>query len=257
MPLKCEGAFCVCVCVHACAHTCMCISVHTPVHTCIKFHFQFGTTAEDTLKMFKKQNKSSQQHSPLSPCQKTATQCVPVQSVYWSYSVTWMELFIMNSFCTEKLWTNIGGPSRKFPNISRKNFSVLPWSYSALSPSKYSPLLCMHRCQHFFNVLKHSWKAVLGILCKCASEFVLIGSVDSKWQPFSVELSFGNRKKSAGARSGEYGGCGRTVIACLAKKSRKRYDECEGVLSCWSIHRFSRHASGLFFFSWLPHEDVA
>jgi hypothetical protein len=79
----------------------------------------------------------------------------------------------------------------------------------------------MHRCQRFFNVLEHSWKAVLGMLRKCASEFVLIASVDSKRRPFSVDLSFGNRKKSAVARSGEYGGCGRTVVACLAKNSRQ------------------------------------
>ena len=72
-------------------------------------------------------------------------------------------------------------------------------------------------------------------------------STDSKPRPFSADLSFGNRKKSAGARSGEYGGCGRTVVACLAKKSRTRNDECESTLSCWSIHRFSHHASGLFF----------
>ena len=98
-----------------------------------------------------------------------------------------------------------------------------------------------------FNVLKHSWKAVLGMLRKCASDFVLIASIDSKRRPFSVDLSFGNRKKSAGARSGEYGGCGRTVVACLYKKSRTKNDECEWVLSRWSIHRFSRHASGLFF----------
>jgi len=68
----------------------------------------------------------------------------------------------------------IWGLSGKFPNTSRKNFPVLRWSYSGLSPWTYSPLLCMHRCQHFFNVLKHSWKAFLGMLCKCASEFVLL-----------------------------------------------------------------------------------
>ena len=59
------------------------------------------------------------------------------------------------------------------------------------------------------------------MLHKCASDFVLIASIDSKRRPFSVDLSFGNRKKSAGARPGEYGGCGRTVVACLAKKSRQ------------------------------------
>ena len=117
---------------------------------------------------------------------------------------------------------------------------------SYLEASKYSPLLCMHRCQCFFNVLKHSWKDVLGMLRKCASEFSLIASVDSKQRPFSVDLRFGNRNMSAGVRSGEYGGCGRTVVTCLAKRSQTRNDECEGALSCWSIHRFSRHASGLF-----------
>ena len=62
----------------------------------------------------------------------------------------------------------------------------------------------MHRFQRFFNVPKHSWKAFLGMLHKCASKFVLIASIDSKRWPFSVDLSFGNRKKSAGTRSGEY-----------------------------------------------------
>jgi len=79
----------------------------------------------------------------------------------------------------------------------------------------------MHRCQRFFNVLKHSWKAFLGMLRKCSNEFVLIASIDSERRHFSVNLSFRNRKNSAGARSGEYGGCGRTVVAFLAKKSRQ------------------------------------
>ena len=73
----------------------------------------------------------------------------------------------------------IRGLSGKFLNMSHKNFPVLPWSYSVMSPSKYFPLLCMHCCQRFFNVLKHSWKAFLGMLHKCASEFVLIASIDS------------------------------------------------------------------------------
>jgi hypothetical protein len=128
----------------------------------------------------------------------------------------------------------IRGLSGRFPNISRKNVPVLPGSCSALSPSEYSPLLCMHRCQRFFNVLKHSWKAFVGILRSSASEFALIASIDSKQWPFSVNLSFGNRKKSAGARSGEYRGCGRTVVACWAKKSRTRNDPpSTGVAQIW------------------------
>jgi len=162
-----------------------------------------------------------------------------IYSTFFSLDMEYLIFIIQNlMFATPKYLTHIRGPSGKFPNISHKNFPVLPWSYSALSHSMYSPLLYMHRCQRFFNVLKHSRKAFLGTQHKCASEFVLIASIDSKQRPFSVDLSFG-----------------RTVVVCLAKKSRTRNDECEGTLSCWSIHRFSRHASGLF--SWLPHEDVA
>ena len=141
----------------------------------------------------------------------------------------------------------IRGLSGKFPNISRKNFLVLPWSISALSPSKYSHLLFMHRCQPYVNVLKHSWKAVLGILRKCASEFVLIASVDSKQRPFSVDLRLETERsqlvqdlKSTEAVEGQ-------SSRVWPRSQQTRNDECEGALSCWCIHRFSHQASGLFF----------
>ena len=144
----------------------------------------------------------------------------------------------------------IRGLSRKFPNISRKNFPVLPWSYSALSPSKYSPLLCMHHCQPFFNVLKHSWKAVLGMLCKCASEFALIASTDSKRRPFSVDLSFGNRKKSAGAEAVE-GQSSHVWPRSHGQGTMNVRARCHVGASIDSP------AAHQVFFSWLPHEDVA
>ena len=42
----------------------------------------------------------------------------------------------------------------------------------------------------------------------------------------------GKRQKSHGARSGEYGGCDKTVTCCLANSSWTRTERCAGVLSC-------------------------
>ena len=49
--------------------------------------------------------------------------------------------------------------------------------------------------------------------------FAFTASTDSNLVPFNADLIFGNKKKSYGARSGEYGGCSRRVILCFAKKS--------------------------------------
>jgi hypothetical protein len=71
-------------------------------------------------------------------------------------------------------------------------------------------------------------------------------SKDSKRLAFSVNLSFGNKTKSAGARSGEYRGCGTSVVSWFAIKSRISSEECEGTLSWWNIHFFSLHESSVF-----------
>jgi hypothetical protein len=39
----------------------------------------------------------------------------------------------------------------------------------------------------------------------------------SNWRPFSFNFIFGNRKKSQGAKSGEYGGFGMTAILSFAR----------------------------------------
>ena len=45
-----------------------------------------------------------------------------------------------------------------------------------------------------------------------------MSSVASNRCPFRTFLNLGNRKKSHGARSGEYGGCCNWAVPCLAKK---------------------------------------
>ena len=63
------------------------------------------------------------------------------------------------------------------------------------------------------------------------SEFLFMDSIDL-WRVFrSRYLSFGNRKKSQGAKSGEYGGWAMTFLSCLAKNSVTIRLKCDGALS--------------------------
>ena len=62
--------------------------------------------------------------------------------------------------------------------------------------------------------------------------------------PFMDLFSFGNKKKSQGAKSGEYGGM---TVLFLAKKSRTSNDVLTGALSWCNIHDWLFHNSGRFF----------
>ena len=63
------------------------------------------------------------------------------------------------------------------------------------------------------------------------SEFLFIASIDSWRVPRSGYLSFGNRKKSQGAKSDKYGGWEMTFVSCSAKNSVIIRLECDGALS--------------------------
>ena len=139
----------------------------------------------------------------------------------------------------------IQGLSVKILNNLNKSFSHLLWSYWALFPLKYSPPLVICCSQHFFQFWKHSWNASFGILCSFAGRFALLSWTDSNHQPFSMDFSLVQRKKSTVARSGEYGGWGMSVISCFVKKL-----ESEGrnmLLHCYNgATFFPLHISDLF-----------
>ena len=76
----------------------------------------------------------------------------------------------------------------------------------------------MHLCQRFFQSSKHFWNALLGIALSSSSDAALISSIVANLRPFMGLFNFGKRKKSQGAKSGEYGGWGMMIVLFLAKK---------------------------------------
>ena len=86
-------------------------------------------------------------------------------------------------------------------------FKVIPMSSNAFF---HPPLPCFHvLLEGFFRIARSSFVTALLIACK-----------SGKRVPFMTPLSFGNRKKSQGARSGEYGSCSSTAMLFLARNSR-------------------------------------
>ena len=140
----------------------------------------------------------------------------------------------------------IRGQSIKKPNSFFFKFFALLTTYSNLSPSKYSPPLLIHRSKRFFHFWNASWNLFCGMARRSRVQFSSTSSIVWNRRPFSEDFNCGNRKKSARAKSGEYGGWGATVVSCFVKNSRISSDAWAGALSWCSIQALFVHASGLF-----------
>ena len=86
-----------------------------------------------------------------------------------------------------------------------------------LSPSMYSPPRSLHRSMRIFHCWKQCCRSSSDSLFISSVAFAFTASTDSNLVPFNADLIFVNKKKSHGARSGENGGCSKTVILCFVK----------------------------------------
>ena len=84
-----------------------------------------------------------------------------------------------------------------------KSFILVDTTYSSLLPSKYTPSLATHRFQPFCKLWNAFWNASFGMANNSFVENFSISSIVSNRRPFKVDFNIENRKKSAGAKSGE------------------------------------------------------
>ena len=130
-------------------------------------------------------------------------------------------------------------------HFSRKIF-IYSW-ICMLSPSKQSPSDIIHLCQRFFQSSKHFWYALFSMSLSSLSDSVFISSIVAKRRPFMGLFNLGNRKKSQGAKSSEYGNWGMITVLFLAKNLQTSNDEWAGALSWCKSHVLFFHNSGHFF----------
>ena len=99
-------------------------------------------------------------------------------------------------------------------------------------PSKYSPWLEMQsfsRCIHFLKVSRY---ADLGTVIRYWWMADPSACRDWYFRQARNAFNFGNKKKSHGARSGEYGGWGKTVTFSFFKNAVTIAEVWAGALSC-------------------------
>ena len=94
----------------------------------------------------------------------------------------------------------------------------------------YSPPSCRHRSQSS-PFLERFWKSFSVRMSSTLYDSAWICSMVSHQHPFSLNFICGNRKKSQGAKSGEYSGWGITAILFFARNWWARTEVWDRVLS--------------------------
>jgi mRNA-degrading endonuclease RelE of RelBE toxin-antitoxin system len=125
---------------------------------------------------------------------------------------------------------SLRGAIQKFPKCIRKKADTLKVLIATV-PFKVVPLEAYTTIPTF---LPRS-EAVLEVFCVSVfstfCDLAWISSTVSNLRPFNLVFILGKRKKLQGTKSGEYGGCGMTVMFLEAKKCCTAKAMCTGALS--------------------------
>jgi hypothetical protein len=119
--------------------------------------------------------------------------------------------------------------SKRFPKLVYCTEISNIASIHTTFPSKYLPWR-WNVCQRSQSLWKHSWKPFLDTFVTSVVAFAVKFSALANRYPFRTPFSHGNKRKSYGNKSGEYGGCSKAVTLCLARHFLSTKDHWEGVL---------------------------
>ena len=105
--------------------------------------------------------------------------------------------------------------------------------------NRYSPPLATHRSTSFLHWWRQCWKTSFVRAFRSFADFHFTSSIDTNRVPFKADLIFGNKKKSQGAKSGEYDACSSTGVPPAAKWCFTDSALWAGALSWCKIHNLN------------------
>ena len=112
-------------------------------------------------------------------------------------------------------------------------------------PLQCSPLPNPYTAPCEFSTVGSSAAGHLVLCCSRVASLLLSLNPWTRTWFLWAQTWFSGRKKSHGARSGEYGGCSMTGMLFFAKYLFADSALCAGALSWWRIHEAFFHMSGL------------
>ena len=126
---------------------------------------------------------------------------------------------------------------KKFPEFTQKiqNTSFIHQKWYCPLQSTLHRDSATHLCQRLIQLSKHFWNSIVGIAIRAVFDFSIISFWLLKCVPRNGFLTRSNRKKSQGAKSGEFDSW-MIFVSFLVKNSQIMMALCDGALSWCKIH---------------------